>query len=462
MKVNNMNIDDKEKQLYKCSSYNYFIPMDDGYVLAYNALSNALARVPEDKHKVIEAILANPDAPVESNVEDFFGLRDDLLKGLFLVESDFDEIGLLKMRNRIGRFNDDALALTIVPTMACNCSCVYCFEKPSAAAMTKEVEEAVIKFAREKIKGKSGLFINWFGGEVTLALDSTRRLISAFREICKENDIEFQSMGIITNGVLLNRKTALELKEMNITHAQITLDGPPEVHDQRRTLRGGQGTFAAILSNIKEVCDILDLNVRVNVDRQNSSKLDGLFEILKEAGLDKKIRVYFGQVREFTSNCADFSSMCYTTREHSELVVGLMEKARAKGFTQASYPLPSHFGYCLADSVRGFVVGPTGLLFKCWSEVGEDPKTSVGSVFDDNMETSQLNNLSRYMNWDPFTNNECLKCGYLPICGGGCPYLGMQTGAQKSCTDFRYNLKEMLLMKYEELKQQMANKSNKQ
>lgn len=454
-----MNQSETSHNKYKSSRYNYFIPADDGYVLAYNALSNALARVTSDKYELIRDILENPDRTAEENAV-ISGLRNDLIKGFFLVESDFDEIGILKMRNRMGRFNDNELGLTIAPTMACNCACDYCFEKPSSATMTEEVEAALIKFTREKLKGKQRFNVTWFGGEVTLALDSTRRLSTFFQEICKEENIEFSPMGMITNGVLLNRETALALKELNITYAQVTLDGPPEVHDQRRKLKGGQGTFAKILSNIKDTCDILNIHVRVNVDRTNSDKLDGLFEILKEAGLQKKIKVYFGQVRSFSNTCSDLATMCYTTPEHSQLVVNLLEKARSEGFAEAGYPSSSHFGFCTADSVRGFVVGPTGLLFKCWSEVCDDPRASVGNIFDGPTEIFQLNNLARYMNWDPFSDQECVECNYLPICGGGCPYLAMHTQQKKSCTDFRFNLKEMLMMKYEELKRQMTKTSS--
>lgn len=46
-----------------------------------------------------------------------------------LVEDDKDEFAELLIRNKIERFADSNLTLTIAPTMACNFCCPYCYEK---------------------------------------------------------------------------------------------------------------------------------------------------------------------------------------------------------------------------------------------------------------------------------------------------------------------------------------------
>lgn len=45
---------------------------------------------------------------------------------------------------------------------------------------------------------------------------------------------------IITNGFYLSRKNAELLASLGVKTAQITLDGPPDIHDTRRVPRNGK------------------------------------------------------------------------------------------------------------------------------------------------------------------------------------------------------------------------------
>jgi sulfatase maturation enzyme AslB (radical SAM superfamily) len=56
------------------------------------------------------------------------------------------------------------------------------------------------------------------------------------------------------------------------------------------------------------------------------------------------------------------------------------------------------------------------------------------------------------MNWDPYQVPECSACYCLPICAGGCPYLAQRRGDKCACVDFKFNLDEVLRLKYDELK----------
>ena len=113
----------------KVSRYNHFFQADDGFELAYNALTNSFASVAEPENTLIKKILNDPNA-FSFDSKEKEQLKDDLIKGGFLVEEEFDELAFLKMRNRIGRFTTDYFGLTIAPTLECNFNCEYCFEKP--------------------------------------------------------------------------------------------------------------------------------------------------------------------------------------------------------------------------------------------------------------------------------------------------------------------------------------------
>lgn len=431
----------------KASRYNFFFPVDDGKILAYNSLSGSFASLTADKYKIADKILEDPETFDYSNEEDA-KLRGDLRRGSYLVEKDLDEIGLLKLKNKTGRFQTNALGMTIAPTMACNFKCTYCFEEAAPATMTPEIEAATIAFIEQRLKNTDMLSVSWFGGEPTLRMDVIERMTLKLKELCKTHEVKFPNSMIVTNGYLLTAETAQKLKDLNITQAQVTIDGPPEIHDARRMMTNNRGTFQTIMDNIKASRDILNIVVRVNVDKDNLPHMERLIDIFWDSGFAGKVPFYFAPVASNTEACSDMASVCFTTRENSMMLVDLQKKARAKGFDMTGFPRASHFGYCGADRLNSYVVGPTGHLFKCWNEMNAGDRATVGHIQGGVPTAAQLNHLGSYLNWDPFLHPDCGECKYMPICSGGCPFNSQQQDDKKSCTDFKYNLDEMLRVKY--------------
>lgn len=430
------------------SRYNHFFQADDGYILAYNALTNTFARVTEPESIIIKKILIDPKA-FSFDTQEKKKLKDDLIKGGFLIDEEFDEIAFLKMRNRIGRFSTDNFGLTIAPTLECNFECEYCFERPRLETMSVEVETALLKMVKDKLSSAKEFSVVWFGGEPLLEIEIISRLNTAFKKLCKKYKVVFSPQMIITNGYLLTMENAKRLKELNIASAQITIDGPPEIHNSRRKLRGGEGTFEQIIANIKDSMEYIDIVVRVNVDKENCKETDQLFDIFEKNGFIGKIPFYLGQVISSTDACADVLTRCFNVKDFSTAVIESMKRGvKARPYTQ--YPMIAHFGVCCADKYNSYVVTPSGALFKCWSEVTFDESKSVGHLIDEYMKSHQLKNLMNYLNWDPFENKQCLKCKFFPICGGGCPYFSLNS--MEHCTTWKYHLKEMLKIRYEEIK----------
>ncbi|NIM16099.1 MAG: radical SAM protein [Candidatus Aminicenantes bacterium] len=448
-------------QPYKSSKYNHFFEQN-GFILAYNAYTNCFAEVTPEKYKIIKAILKDPGKFQYKTVEER-KLKDDLTKGGFLVPEELDEFELLKLQNRLGRFQQISLGLTIAPTVACNFRCTYCFESHQKERMTKEVETALVKFVDEKLKIVKSLNITWFGGEPLMALDVIERLAKSFKELCETHHVDFPPASIITNGYLLTKKRAEILKQSNVASAQITIDGPSRIHDRRRKLANGKGTFARIIKNIKESMNIIGIMVRVNLDKTNEKYLDELYEIWRKEGLANKVPFYFGHVQAYTEVCADISSQCFSTSDYSALLIKKIKEAQQQGVWLASYPSLHRSGYCTADKFNTYTIAPSGYLFKCWGEVSDGLENSIGSLDGKKSKPVQIKNLTRYLNWDPFEKDDCKKCNILPICAGGCPYTHLNPAAPTTgdCSFWKYNLHDMLRLKYDALQRHKKIKSNK-
>ena len=83
------------------------------------------------------------------------------------------------------------------------------------------------------------------------------------------------------------------------------------------------------------------------------------------------------------------------------------------------YPAGNRHGNCVAISHNGFVVGPSGELYKCWEDVGK-PAMVVGDVHESEPITEPELRALYALGTDPYDDPECLACAALPICGGGC------------------------------------------
>lgn len=270
--------------------------------------------------------------------------------------------------------------------------------------MTEEVAERIERFIMNNIKKLNLLHITWFGGEPLLSLKWVERLNSRFANLCQENGIEFKSH-LVTNGFLLSPQIAQRLKKSFVQTVQITLDGPKEIHDKRRFLKNGKGTFDKIMENVCSSIKIFgkfNFGIRINIDHSNLEKTKYLLDLMEEKGLKDEILVDFGQLEFFTTDASwgsEIKSYCITSSEFAEILPILYKELRIRGF---KFPRPQRPGIsnCVAEVLNAFVVGPNGELYKCWRETGNGNNV-VGHITPDG--TLSCNpTLYRWLSFEPF------------------------------------------------------------
>jgi uncharacterized protein len=431
----------------KPSRYNITSDLGDGAKLAFNASSAALVEIDPATCLVVARILGDPNGALSSDEE---AVRRDLIEGRYLVPAAEDEVGRLKEKSRLHRSGNPVFMPTIAPTLACNFDCDYCFQRHDSGRMTRETEDALIAFSKEKIEKSESVLVTWFGGEPTLCISTVERLQGALSDLSSRVGATMEPASIVTNGYLLDGRMASRLLASGITSAQVTLDGPERLHDRRRKLRGGQGTFRTILRNLGESSEILGITIRVNVDKQNMEAAPEVVEALDRSGLLPRVQIHFAPVNETDTVCADVRGRCFTSEEFARFRLRIYEELVGGGFRQIDYPDLASAGICGADTENGCVVGPNGLLFKCWEELSLGGERSVGTIFSEDREPYQQANLERYRSWDPFEKVGCVECNILPLCMGGCPLQGLrQNGGDRGwCSPWKHNLVEMLRLRH--------------
>ena len=421
----------------KLSKYNFHYKLAENTeeTLIYNSRTNALALIENENFKYLSG---KTDNIVVENKK----LRKNLLRGGFLLDSNVNELDLIKINLLKARFNNDSLGLTIAPTLACNFKCIYCYEKENLnnSYMTEEVIQAMLEFIKKRIETITNLGITWYGGEPLLALDTIEYLSKEIIKMCDENNVNYNA-GIITNGYSFTKEVAQKLKDLRVEHAQITLDGTEEIHNQRRPLVNGRETFNTIIQNINDTADIMKISIRVNTDKSNIDKLDGLLDTLISYNLHNRVHVYLGFVDSINECYAD--DQCLSREGFSKLNYIAEKKLVDKGFVKSSeYKYPRlHANYCGADNDSTYVVGPKGYIYKCYNEIGD--RTAVIDSILDTDEDFNLALYNKYMLHMPVDDEVCSQCKLLPICMGGCPYHKI-TKNDKKCSEYKYSLEEYL------------------
>lgn len=439
----------------KASRFNIVYERGENIFL-FNAIRGSFLRVtglpPEFVHCLGEAdamapireeplALSWPDSRVQPQI------ATALIEGGYILQDDIDEMQLLRVANRISRYSSEALSLTILTTLSCNFNCVYCYEDKRQEMLSPIVEKKITQFVEHQFPSLRSFGVTWFGGEPLIGISVIENLSSIFQVLCKKNNASYQA-DIISNGYLLTRLTAEKLKKCGVKSVQITLDGVGDIHNQRRPLKNGKGTFDKIFENISQVHDLLAIVIRMNLDTRNAGNAKALISFLADHNMQDKVQLSFAPVHSEGKGCRDRSTGCqndlFNIEKFTTLQTELCKFAYKSGFPFYNHPR-SKSNACSADLVNSFVIEPDGTLQKCWQTVS-DPAESIGDVFKG---TLLRPNLLKWLDYDPFTISKCVQCRVLPLCMGWCPNKIIADPSPESCYYVRHTIIQDLSLYYE-------------
>ena len=354
----------------------------------------------------------------------------------------------------------------IIPSYACNLACVYCFQED--VEKTHEViEDNVIDQVFRTIdtiraeRGNKGMpQITVYGGEPLL---DNKKQIKAVKRILEESRKRGFKKIVVTNGVTL-KKFVTMLADAHIDEVHVTLDGCREVHDARRMMKGGQGTFDVIVEGIKAALKAgLNIHLRVIVDKNNLERLPDLIQFLDEQGwLDNpKFRMHVGRIYE----CGAVSTSPYKEKYY----IGLIDLIRYwaqnasqlkgvdfgfRGIKQALYTgkVPSPlFSYC-PSCTNEFVFDLRGDIYPCPGGCG-DTQLRVGTFYP------QVEYFDIFHKWRSRTIlriEKCQQCDLALVCGGGCPLENLAEDKdifEPACTPIREEMQIGVNILYPQLLQ---------
>lgn len=404
----------------RLSRWVVFVPFGDDETIAFSTLTGGTALLPNSLVTDIK----------NGKVTDC-SATSALLSTNILINDDVDDLSLFNFRLWKTKSDTSYLLATILPTYRCNFGCVYCLQRGSVPedypVMSPETAAATADWVAKmaSLRHYHHVELAWFGGEPLLAVDRILEMTARVKRSLPEK--VSLSHFFQTNGFLL--KDALpRLSDLKNVFFQVSLDGPRDIHDARRPLRDGAGTFDRVMKGIEAALTQHQVGLIINLDNHNVARVQESLRTLAELRPSENLRVWFGFISRPIEGSQHCNSHCWTTEQICEDYVDTMRIAREVGLHVTNN---ISMGLCYQESFSTPIIDPVGDIYSCLSAVGR-PDHLVGSVHvpDPMVYIARKSKLvARHV-----AKEECDQCPYLPLCRGGCRYQALvNLGSTDAC-----------------------------
>ena len=159
----------------------------------------------------------------------------------------------------------------------CNLKCVHCYSHSKNIEYTNELTTEEAKGVLKDL-GEFGVPVILFsGGEPLLRKDLFELIAYA-----KEQGLRAV---ISTNGTLITKEKATELKNFGLSYVGISMDGLKETHDK---FRGVQGAFDMALKGIRSCIEAeIKVGLRFTINKRNAHDIAGIFDLIEKENIPR-------------------------------------------------------------------------------------------------------------------------------------------------------------------------------
>ena len=454
--------------MYYPSRYNYLTQLEtrDGQTL--HILSNLFFGATDIVNETVyEAFLEGERNGVifdEQLSEDIW--RHFLEKGFIWTDSETEEDLISTKADNYAQRDHIAAGLNgghygFITSLYCNLACPYCFQRTRADSCgflsTKQVDLGLAAIANceqrviELNEGKETLpKISITGGEPLLRSKPNLEVLDYLLDRLAELHWPYS---ITTNGTELGKFIADHDPKENCRNIQVTLDGPRDIHDQRRCFRGGKPSFDQIISSVDAALTMgWRLSLRVHLDMNNVAYIPVLSRFIQERGWCD-YESFFAYVSPVTDHGA--LGGYDTPKDEADLLLALLEIAEEYPFVRDVFDIRHFRGFNYVErillhkdprypviyrceAVLGmYIFDPRGDIHVCLEAAG-DPSLRVGTYDPEwNIDDAVA---SRWTQRHVLHLEECQDCKIRFICAGGCTMEAINHSDDARCMPF---LREM-------------------
>ena len=199
-------------------------------------------------------------------------------------------------------------------TPRCNLKCVHCYAQAETDKGVDPISTEQAKAMIDDLAAYGAPVMLFSGGEPTIRRDMP--------ELASYATSRGMRAVISTNGTLIDRAMARQLREVGLSYVGVSLDGGEEVHDH---FRGVKGAFRRALEGL-DYCreEGIKVGLRFTINKRNAAEVPRIFSILRERGIPRVCfyhLVYAGRGSELINEDLDH-------QETRALVDLIMDKTR--------------------------------------------------------------------------------------------------------------------------------------
>jgi uncharacterized protein len=349
-------------------------------------------------------------------------------KGYIADESEEKRQYRRKYLDFIDSREKDEIQIFFVTNYSCNFACSYCYQDQysnPANELNRNVIDAFFNYVKKEF-GSRRKYITIFGGEPLLNSPRQKDLIAYIINRSVEADL---SLCFVTNGYYLEEYIPV-LRKGKIREIQVTLDGTESVHNNRRYLKGGGGTFKKIVKGIDDCLkDNIDVNLRMVIDKENIDDLSDLAQFAIDKGWTKSLhfKTQIGRNYEL-HHCQStpdklfdrvslYESIFEMTKNHRHILEFYKPAYSVSRFLAENGELPEPlFDSCPACKTE-WAFDYTGKIYSCTATVGKADE-SLGTFYPGISLKESL--IEQWETRDVTSIQECTECSAQLACGGGC------------------------------------------
>lgn len=334
-------------------------------------------------------------------------------------------------------------------TNDCNLKCRYCFVEQHPTYMTLDTAKAAVDFLHNNLKRKREITknpnlrgsISFFGGEPMLCYSSIIVPLVQYIEETYPNDF---SLGITTNGTLLNKKRIDFFKKHNI-NILLSIDGNKETQDYNRPCKNcNQSSFDLIEKNISYLLkNFPNTTFRMTVYEDTCDKLfDNILYAIEKGFKNiyfcpdsrhnfseencQKLRIELEKIFLYFTGCL-LNNLEYPNIAPIDSGLKLALQKSIRDLSIEEKCLPREIFRCGLGTTAASI-GPTGDIYACQEQTSQDSESNpfyIGNIYDgiDNEKHEKL--LAEFRTLSPIIcedANYCDDCSLLTTCYDvGCP-----------------------------------------
>jgi len=157
-------------------------------------------------------------------------------------------------------------------TKRCNLKCVHCYAQAVDPEGVDDISTAQAKVLIDDLSAYGAPVMLFSGGEPLVRKDLV--------ELASYATSKGMRAVISTNGTLITKEKARELKNVGLSYVGISLDGGEEIHDK---FRGVSGAFKKALQGVENcMAEGLKVGLRFTINKRNQGEVPTIFKIVRE------------------------------------------------------------------------------------------------------------------------------------------------------------------------------------